>query len=87
MTRGNGDGPEHADAANGTRVAEFLIEHFQRHQYATVESDDFKAAYGSISWASAQVDWDAWLTKPGMPPVDIGQYYDGGSRRLPRARA
>lgn len=81
MTRGDGDGPERADAANGTpEFAEFLIEHFQRHQYATVESDDFKAAYTArFPEASAQVDWDAWLTKPGMPPVDIGQYYDGGS--------
>ena len=81
VTRGGGDGPEHADAANGTpEFAEFLIEHFKRHQYNTVDTDDFKTAYTArFPEASAIVDWDAWLTKPGMPPVDVGLYYDGGS--------
>ena len=87
MTRGDGDGPEHADAANGTpEFAEFLIEHFQRHKYATVESDDFKAAYTArFPEASAQVDWDAWLTKPGMPPWTSGNTTTAGPRRLPRS--
>jgi leukotriene-A4 hydrolase len=82
MTRLDGHGEKDAlDAANGTDAfATFLRSHFEKNKFATTTSEKFRASYAAaFPVASAQVDWDAWLRAPGMPPVDVGAYYDGSS--------
>jgi len=79
MTSGRGD--DEADAANGTEAfGEFFKRHFERAKYGVVDSAEFRASYAeAFPEAAAKVDWDAWLSSPGMPPVDVGAYYDGAS--------
>ena len=81
MTRGEAGADMAPDAAAGTDAfAKFLIEHFERHRFGCVTSEGFREAYTSaFPKAAVQVDWDVWLHSPGMPPVDVGAYYDGAS--------
>ena len=73
-----------ADAANGTEAfAAFLKAHFERSKFGCVTSEGFRASYAeAFPEANEKVDWDTWLTAPGMPPVDVGAYYDGTSAAL-----
>jgi leukotriene-A4 hydrolase len=83
MTRGEAGGDEGAapDAAKGTAAfAAFLIAHFERNRFGCVTTEEFRASYAErFPLAAAAVDWEAWLHEPGMPPVDVGAYYDGAS--------
>ena len=67
-----------ADAANGTpEFAQFLKQHFERNKFGTVTAAAFKESYTeTFPDASENVDWETWLYKPGMPPVDVSMFYD-----------
>jgi len=51
----------------------FMKEYVQQFQFKTVSSEDFKrtflARFEGVE-AAAAIDWDAWFTRPGMPPVE-----------------
>jgi len=76
MTRGEGQGQGQGQAAAGLRApdaaggtaafAAFLIAHFERHRFGCVTSEEFRTAYTeSFPSASAAVDWETWLHRPG----------------------
>ena len=66
------------DAASGTpEFGAFLKQHFEKNKFGTVTAGGFKASYeAAFPEASKKVDWETWLFAPGMPPVDVGEYYD-----------
>ena len=53
----------------------YIAEHYQK----SINSDDFKSSFEgfvkkNFSWKNSteilsKIDWDAWLNKPGLPPV------------------
>ncbi|EFN56177.1 hypothetical protein CHLNCDRAFT_22427, partial [Chlorella variabilis] len=74
----------------------FFKRYVQRFAATPLTSDDFRAFfcdYFKDNAAIAQVDWDTWFYKPGMPPVkneydeSLGQLaYELAKRRHPRKR-
>eukprot|EP00753_Platysulcus_tardus_P004962 PLAT12798.1.p2 GENE.PLAT12798.1~~PLAT12798.1.p2 ORF type:complete len:689 (+),score=370.56 PLAT12798.1:38-2068(+) len=49
----------------------FLYEYIQHFKFKTLTSDDFKNFYLEhfADKDLSEIDWETWLTKPGMPPV------------------
>lgn len=46
--------------------------YFDKYKYQSIDTDVFKAyfeSYFSGKPAIAEIDWQSWLYKPGMPPV------------------
>ena len=72
-----------ADAANGhPAFGEFLKAHFENNKFGCVTAAGFRASYeAAFPDAAKKVDWETWLHKPGMPPVDVGAYYDDALAR------
>ena len=52
---------------------EFAKAYVQKFKYGTVTTDQFcsffRAHFDARNIDYSQVDWDAWISKPGMPPV------------------
>lgn len=58
----------------------FLKKYLEKYQYQTVTTDDWKECleeyFHDKKDVLKQVDWKAWLYTPGMPPVDVINWYD-----------
>ena len=78
-----------ADAANGhSAFADFLKAHFEKNKFGCVTAVGFRASYEeAFPDAAKNVDWETWLHAPGMPPVDVGAYYDDALARASAALA
>lgn len=58
----------------------FLRSYLETYQYQTVTTSEWKSYLEGYFHDKrdilSQVDWNAWLNKPGMPPVDLINWYD-----------
>ncbi|XP_031566571.1 leukotriene A-4 hydrolase-like [Actinia tenebrosa] len=58
----------------------FFRKYIEEHKYKTATTDEWKAFLMDYFKDKADVlesvDWDAWLYKPGMPPVNMIERYD-----------
>lgn len=58
----------------------FLKSYLETYQYQTVTTSEWKAYlegyFHDKKDVLNQVDWDAWLYEPGIPPVDVINWYD-----------
>eukprot|EP00803_Ostreobium_quekettii_P007760 evm.model.scf_79.1 EVM.evm.TU.scf_79.1 scf_79:2120-8772(+) len=66
----------------------FMMAYIQRFKLKTLTTDDFKAyllEYFEDNPHIGDIDWDAWLYSPGMPPV--GNDYDLSMAEAPYALA
>jgi leukotriene-A4 hydrolase len=59
-----------------------------RFAYGAVDTAAFRSSYdAAFPAASAEIDWQAWLHAPGMPPVDMAASYDTSLRDASDAAA
>ena len=59
----------------------FLVQWVQQNAFGTVTTQQFRAFFESHFAAAksaweGKIDWDAWLSAPGMPPVDVRTLMD-----------
>ncbi|KAH1014580.1 hypothetical protein HUJ05_012433 [Dendroctonus ponderosae] len=55
-----------------TEMEPFLRSYFDKYKYQSIDTDVFKSyfeSYFSEKPAISEIDWQSWLSKPGMPPV------------------
>ncbi|XP_012553835.2 leukotriene A-4 hydrolase isoform X1 [Hydra vulgaris] len=58
----------------------FLRQYIEKFKYKSIVTKDFKeflcAYFMEKVNLSSEIDWDAWLYSPGMPPVQVIDMYD-----------